>query len=176
IGVVDRGDGPRLARELKPGQRLVSREGDLWRWDGFAAAASAQTPAARRLAQRNRLGDLERELAAARAAIGQKRGAGEHAEAELAQVSGEVSEKRRTLAEARGEAQSLAREAELRARRLEAIASEKSEWQERANLANGQIATLDLRSAEAATERQSLDAAPAVFAEKRRALIDEMEA
>src|SRR5204862_5042415 len=97
-------------------------------------------------------------------------------EAEFAQIGGEVSEKRRTLAEARGEAQSLAREAELRARRLEAIASEKSEWQERANLANGQIATLDLRSAEASTERQSLDAAPAVFAEKRRALIDEIEA
>src|SRR6266542_1638035 len=42
IGVIDRADGPRLARELKPGQRLVSREGDLWRWDGFAAAANAQ--------------------------------------------------------------------------------------------------------------------------------------
>ena len=34
---------------LKPGQRLVSREGDLWRWDGFVAAADAPTPAARRL-------------------------------------------------------------------------------------------------------------------------------
>jgi chromosome segregation protein len=29
-------DGPRLQRELLPGQRLVSREGDLWRWDGFS--------------------------------------------------------------------------------------------------------------------------------------------
>ncbi len=259
IGVVDRAEGPRLARELKPGQRLVSREGDLWRWDGFAAAANAQTPAARRLAQRNRLGDLERDFAAARAEIGAKRGAVERAQAELdaavaaegnararrreaqadadqardrhaaaereasritarlsalaeanirlaasrdeaiaatrdvtealaalpaaagletelAQVSGEVSDKRATLAEARGEAQALAREAELCARRLEAIAAEQAEWQERANLAKGQIATLELRSAEALTERQSLDAAPAVFAEKRRALIDEIEA
>ena len=39
-----------LAGLLKPGQRLVSRDGDLWRWDGFAAAAHAPTGAARRLA------------------------------------------------------------------------------------------------------------------------------
>ncbi|HEV3185345.1 MAG TPA: chromosome segregation SMC family protein, partial [Xanthobacteraceae bacterium] len=49
IGVVERADGPRLSALLKPGQRLVSREGDLWRWDGFAAAANAPTAAARRL-------------------------------------------------------------------------------------------------------------------------------
>ncbi|MGB9393136.1 MAG: chromosome segregation protein SMC, partial [Xanthobacteraceae bacterium] len=50
IGVVDRSEGAKLAKLLKPGQRLVSREGDLWRWDGFAAAAHAPTGAARRLA------------------------------------------------------------------------------------------------------------------------------
>src|SRR5260370_40907177 len=44
IGVVDRAEGPRLARELKPGQRLVSREGDLWRLGGVAAAADAHAP------------------------------------------------------------------------------------------------------------------------------------
>ncbi len=51
---------------LEVGQRLVSREGDLWRWDGFVAAAEAPTPAARRLVEKNRLGDLEREAEAAR--------------------------------------------------------------------------------------------------------------
>src|SRR5438093_1523 len=45
IGVVAREDGARLAALLKPGQRLVSREGDLWRWDGFAAGAHAPTGA-----------------------------------------------------------------------------------------------------------------------------------
>ncbi len=66
IGVVARADGPRLMAQLKVGQRLVSKEGDLWRWDGFAAAAEAPTPAARRLAEKNRLGDLEREAQIAR--------------------------------------------------------------------------------------------------------------
>src|SRR5208337_4579771 len=60
VGVVPRADGRRLATLLQPGQRLVSREGDLWRWDGFVAAAEAPTPAARRLAEKNRLGDLHK--------------------------------------------------------------------------------------------------------------------
>ena len=66
IGVVERGDGPRLAALLKPGQRLVTREGDFWRWDGFAAAAHAPTGAARRLAERGRLAAIETELTTAR--------------------------------------------------------------------------------------------------------------
>jgi chromosome segregation protein len=66
IGVVERADGPQLAALLKPGQRLVSREGDFWRWDGFAVAAHAPTGAARRLAERGRLKAIEGELATAR--------------------------------------------------------------------------------------------------------------
>ena len=69
VGVVAREDGKWLSRLLRPGQRLVSREGDLWRWDGFVAAAEAPTPAARRLAERNRLGDLQREAEAAPRAV-----------------------------------------------------------------------------------------------------------
>jgi chromosome segregation protein len=68
VGVVARADGKRLAQDLKPGQRLVSIEGDLWRWDGLVAAAEAPSAAARRLAEKNRLGDLEREAEAARQA------------------------------------------------------------------------------------------------------------
>ncbi len=63
IGVVDRIDGARLQPHLKPGQRLVSREGDLWRWDGFVAAADGVTPAAQRLAHKNRLIELDRKAA-----------------------------------------------------------------------------------------------------------------
>ena len=68
IGVVLRAEGGALRNLLKPGQRLVSKEGDLWRWDGFTQAAEAPTPAARRLAEKNRLGDLAIEAEAARAA------------------------------------------------------------------------------------------------------------
>ncbi len=68
IGVVLRAEGNALRPLLKPGQRLVSKEGDLWRWDGFTQAAEAPTPAARRLAEKNRLGDLANEAETARAA------------------------------------------------------------------------------------------------------------
>ncbi len=40
IGVVSRELGAQLVSQLKTGQRLVSPEGDLWRWDGFVAAAT----------------------------------------------------------------------------------------------------------------------------------------
>ena len=63
-GVVDRADGPRLQRALQSGQRLVSRQGDMWRWDGFVVTSEAPTAAAERLAQRNRLGELDDRLAA----------------------------------------------------------------------------------------------------------------
>ncbi|HWK37875.1 MAG TPA: chromosome segregation SMC family protein, partial [Hyphomicrobium sp.] len=57
--VADTEQGRKLQLLLKPGQRLVTRAGDLWRWDGFTAAAEGATPAAQRLAERNRLSLLE---------------------------------------------------------------------------------------------------------------------
>ncbi len=68
IGVVEKDQGSALQRELKPGQRLVTRQGDLWRWDGFVSAADAPSAAAQRMAQRNRLAELDAELGEARAA------------------------------------------------------------------------------------------------------------
>ncbi len=59
IGIVGAHEGASLQVHLKPGQRLVSTDGDLWRWDGYIAAADAPTPAAQRLAQRNRLADVD---------------------------------------------------------------------------------------------------------------------
>ncbi|MBX3569979.1 MAG: chromosome segregation protein SMC [Rhizobiaceae bacterium] len=61
IGVVGEVDGPRLQPLLKTGQRLVSRKGALWRWDGFVASADAPTAAAQRLVQKNRLAELDAE-------------------------------------------------------------------------------------------------------------------
>ena len=68
VAIVDKADGARLQPGLTPGQRLVSVEGDLWRWDGYTAAADAPTAAAKRLAERNRLGVLQEESAVASAA------------------------------------------------------------------------------------------------------------
>ena len=76
-GVVEgKTDGARLAELLTVGQRLVSRDGGLWRWDGYTVLPGAPTAAATRLAQRNRLAKIrprreeaERTIATARQAL-----------------------------------------------------------------------------------------------------------
>ena len=244
--------------QLKTGQRLVSPEGDVWRWDGFVAAAHAPTGAARRLAERARLVDIENELEQARIDASAKRQALETAEAELkaasaaeasardawraaqreadaarerhattereinrhaarksalteahsrlnadlaeasgahetaaaalaelpasldtetrlAAVRSDIDGHRRMAAQVRAEAQALAREAELADRRLQAILAERNQWQNRKASAASQIATIEARITEVTAERAELDNAPAVFAEKRRALISEIE-
>ncbi|HXL49893.1 MAG TPA: chromosome segregation protein SMC, partial [Xanthobacteraceae bacterium] len=259
IGVVAKERGASLVSQLKTGQRLVSLEGDVWRWDGFVAAAHAPTGAARRLAERARLVDIENELEQARIDAAAKRQALEAAETELkaassaeaaardawrgaqreadaarerhanaereinrhaarksalaeahsrldadraeahsahesavaalaelppsldtetrlAAVRTDIDGHRRLAAQVRAEAQALAREAELADRRLQAILAERSEWQNRKGSAASQIATIEARISEVKAERAELDNAPAIFAEKRRALIGEIEA
>ena len=109
VGVVDSAfTGHMLQPALHPGQRLVSRQGDLWRWDGFVAAAEAPTAAARRLQARNRLADLQAQLAAAEAVLTEAEVARETAEAALKEKreavrAAEAAERdsRQRLAEAR---------------------------------------------------------------------------
>ncbi|MGE0120782.1 MAG: chromosome segregation protein SMC [Dongiaceae bacterium] len=71
IGVVaSEAEGRALAARLAQGQRLVSRDGAMWRWDGFSVAAGTATTAETRLRQRARLDDLRQELTGLRAALG----------------------------------------------------------------------------------------------------------
>jgi chromosome segregation protein len=66
VGVVaDEEAGEELREELASGQRLVTADGALWRWDGYTVMAGAATPAAARLEQRNRLAEARPELARA---------------------------------------------------------------------------------------------------------------
>ncbi|HSD34550.1 MAG TPA: chromosome partitioning protein ParA, partial [Alphaproteobacteria bacterium] len=65
IGIVaDKAAGDALQPRLAQGQRLVTPDGHLWRWDGFFASAGAPTAAAIRLNRRNRLAELADALAA----------------------------------------------------------------------------------------------------------------
>ena len=68
VGIVDAAHGKRLQNDLKPGQRLVSMDGGLWRWDGFTVDASdLSNSSALRLKQLNRLEELKKELSEAKA-------------------------------------------------------------------------------------------------------------
>ncbi|MEM9706850.1 MAG: chromosome segregation protein SMC [Pseudomonadota bacterium] len=62
IGVVDHAAGDRLHGSLERGVRIVSRDGALWRWDGFRVSSEAKSQSAVRLEQRNRLEALDQKL------------------------------------------------------------------------------------------------------------------
>jgi chromosome segregation protein len=69
IGVVTAESAPAFLPRLAAGQRLVTREGALWRWDGFRAEQGSAASGARRLEQRNRVAVLVHELKSARALV-----------------------------------------------------------------------------------------------------------
>ncbi|TPL98819.1 chromosome segregation protein SMC [Mesorhizobium sp. B2-3-11] len=101
IGIVEAADGRRLQGLLAPGQRLVSREGALWRWDGLTASADAPTAAAQRLAQKNRLAELDAEAVQATLVLRQA----EKTLAQAEQTLRQASEAERTTRQAGREAQ-----------------------------------------------------------------------
>ena len=183
IGVLGDGeDGEALTFRLAPGQRLVSRSGGLWRWDGFTVAAGAATPAAKRLAARNRLDALHGERDA-RASRAQAAGAA-LAAAEAVVVARQLAERaahdaarhaQRHLAERRDQAAALRERAAVHGSRLAALAEKAAALGSEIALAERQISeAMEQRAAEAdpAGGRGQLDQERAVLSERRNELID----
>ncbi len=131
IGVVaDRAAGERLAPLLWPGQRLVTRAGDLWRWDGVAVAAGTPSAATQRLSQRNRLAEVSRLHAAAEKAAAARRQ--ESAAADAGRAAAQSAERAQrdaqtaaisTFGRSRDRLATLEREAAQMASRLSAVAA-----------------------------------------------------
>ncbi|MFG1477767.1 chromosome segregation protein SMC [Xanthobacter sp. V4C-4] len=172
VGIVAREDGARLALLLKPGQRLVSRAGDLWRWDGMVAAADAPTAAARRLAERNRLADIEADAAAARAAVEEARAALDDQEGHLrlaAATETQAREARRAAQRAAETARAVLEAAERKAAqhmaRLAAIAEARARLAAARGEAEAQLADIQARLA-------ALDAPQVLETELARARAD----
>ena len=117
IGLVEAEDGPRLQADLQPGQRLVTLEGDLWRWDGYRAwAEDAPSAAALRLQQLNRLEALKQQMEGATArAMGAKQ-----AHEALTRLLAEQSEADRAARDARRAADARMNEAARALSRAEA--------------------------------------------------------
>ncbi|MBI1359752.1 MAG: chromosome segregation protein SMC [Alphaproteobacteria bacterium] len=107
-GLVDRDRGEAMQALLAQGQRLVSREGDLWRWDGFVRRSDAPLPAAEKLAQRSRRTAAEAELKTAQAEL--HRASAARARASSALTAAEIA----AMQQRKGgpEAQRLAAEAQ----------------------------------------------------------------
>ncbi|MBV7377472.1 chromosome segregation protein SMC [Maritimibacter dapengensis] len=108
VGLVDASDARLMQPLLKPGQRLVTTEGDLWRWDGYRVAAEdAPSAAALRLQQLNRLEELKHDFERAQARADGAMQAHEALRAELVRLTEEdkaAREKRRDADRAVAEA------------------------------------------------------------------------
>jgi len=94
VGIVKPERAEDAAKTLKPGQRIVTLEGDLWRWDGYVARADAPTAAVARLEQRNRLEDIRAGIAKLETPVAE-------AGAELETSQTRLGETRQAEAEAR---------------------------------------------------------------------------
>ncbi|WP_323780536.1 chromosome segregation protein SMC [Thalassovita sp.] len=117
IGLIDPEDAARLQPLLQPGQRLVSVEGDLWRWDGFRAwAEDAPSAAALRLQQLNRLEELKQQSEHANTRAEAARQAHEALSARLA----DLTRADQAARQARRDADRLVNEASRKLSRAEA--------------------------------------------------------
>ena len=140
IGLIDPADGPRLQPQLMPGQRLVSLEGDLWRWDGYRArAGDAPSATALRLRQINRLEDSSQSLTRATAGTEAARAAHESLKRHLAErteADNAARTARRAADTALGEASRALSRAEaartLAASRLESLSQRATRHDEEA--------------------------------------------
>jgi len=171
-GVADAAQAATLAKSLPVGARLVTREGDLFRWDGFVARASAPRPAAVRLAQRTRLSELEAEidqgrpaLEAQQAALKAATDAFRAAEDELKTVRQAPFAADKALTAARDRAESLGRDQARREARAQALAETTARLA--AELADAETALGAALAGDAPSE--TLDGLRAELAEARAA-------
>ena len=127
-GLVEEDAGETLQPLLSPGQVLVSRQGAVWRWDGYTIRAGTPTAAAVRLQQRNRLTALQADLAVAESALAESVSARQQAEAaEHAAIAAEQqaraarSDAERQMERTRTAAHQLRAQADAAAARLAAV-------------------------------------------------------
>ncbi|HZT51422.1 MAG TPA: chromosome partitioning protein ParA, partial [Stellaceae bacterium] len=178
IGIVeDAAQAEALQPLLRPGQRLVSRDGGLWRWDGFRRAAGTPSAAAQRLRQRNRLAEIEDALNAADReveALARTLAEAQDATARRREAERNARENARhavnMLAEARDREAKLAREAAQIASRLEAVmaAAERLVADLEEAKSDGAAATQAIAGLpDPALAREAADALKARLAERR---------
>ena len=129
IGVVDADQGSALQASLKPGQRLVSKDGDLWRWDGYSVRAGATTAQGARLEERTRLEALkttkveaEDKQHAAEAELEAAAQASQAASQATKDLRAKIKEDRAELDRARGAIGTVEREIQANSKQLGALA------------------------------------------------------
>lgn len=162
-------DGAVHQAVLRPGQSLVSREGALWRWDGYSVRAGAASEAAVRLKQRNRLAELATARDEARQAAQAARD--EAMQAEAAERAARAEDTR--VREHHKQAESAARQARAQAeQRFDRARQEALRLAAEAERGASQVANAAAQAAQAAQEAQEAQAALAALRETQASLPD----
>ena len=146
VGVCDTDQGQVLAI----GQRLVTRDGLLRRWDGFVSAGGGAA-AAERLIRSNRLAKLARDLPALERRLGQAEQERDAAVKEVEQFRGVGEEARIAAAAAETEAREAARAGDSAAAALERLEAQRGALGERL----GDLGPVVDAAAEAVTAAES---------------------
>ena len=141
-GVAPRDSVANLARALPRGARLVTKEGDLYRWDGFVSRAEAPRPAAVRLAQRTRLSELEAEIDQGRPTL-------EAAQAAMRAATDAFRAAEETVKQARTRPFGLDKAVTSARDRLEHLRREQTRKEARAQSLDETVARLEAETAEA---------------------------
>lgn len=183
-GVASRGAIEALAASLPVGARLVTVEGDLWRWDGFVQRAEAPRPAAVRLAQRTRLSEVEAEIDTGKPALETAQGALKSAADALRLADEAVKTARaapftldKAVTTARDRVETLARDQARKEARAQALDETLARLATEVEAANDALAeaqgsdapseTLDALRADLAAARAAADAARGTAATAR---------
>ncbi len=126
VGVADADDGQVLA----VGQRLVTRDGQLRRWDGFVSVGSGAA-AAERLLRANRLSDIDRTIPGLEATVGKAEEARELAVASMERHRSDAEQARARTAEAERSAREAARAGDSAATAIERLDAQKAGLEDR---------------------------------------------
>ncbi len=151
IAVTDGDTGQTLA----VGQRLVTRDGRLRRWDGYVSSGDGAA-AAERLQRINRLAEIETAIAPARAEVEAAQAALDAALSAAEEARARAESCRADLARAEATQRSAQRDEDQATMALERFASRKAEFSER-------IARIESELAEAGADRTTADAARAAL-------------
>ncbi len=155
VGIVGKAPTAADIAALRPGQRLVSRDGWLWRWDGFVAPPGGQAAAvAEALAQANRRREIESALAAPRSRLSA-------AEAELARQTAALAAAQAAERQARARRAEAERQRDQLGGRLQGLRAAQAQAAARQTAI---AASIERLAAEGASAADEADAALAAIA------------
>ncbi|WP_157220030.1 chromosome segregation SMC family protein [Flavisphingomonas formosensis] len=151
IGVADTDEGQPLA----VGQRLVTRDGRLRRWDGYVATGQGAA-AAERLIRLNRLAEIEQALPEAQQAVAGAKMAMDAAQRDMAAAREAIEAARRALANAEAAQRTATRDEDAATNAIERLAGRRTELE-------GRIGRAEAERGEAETEETQAAAAVAAL-------------